>query len=180
AASTIVNRKQIIYVPGCYADQVNTVRQTYFPREQQLSFRAHSISPLIVGRRTLYYGGLPVPILLLISWGQGLQALLWLLWIPLVYFYCLYYYRSWVFEVSEEGLRMSKGIIGQDAALLQWYKVQTIDLQQSIYQRRKNLANLRFYTAGGSISLPYIELHKAQALMDYVLYRIETDQRRWM
>ncbi len=180
AASTSINKNQVIYVPGCYEEQVKTVRQTYFPEEEQTSFTRHKISPLVIGRQVLYFGVLPTVILILLSLSSGWQALLWLLLIPAVYFYSAYYHRKWYYELSEEGLRTSKGVIGQNAALLQWYKIQSVNIKQTIYQRRKNLADVHFHTAGGSIELPYIELDKAHALMDYVLYRIEIDERRWM
>ncbi|MEM9820515.1 MAG: PH domain-containing protein [Bacteroidota bacterium] len=180
AASTAVVRKQLIYIPGCYQEQVQTVRQTYFPEEADLHFTSHQISPYIIGRRVLYYGLLPSLGLMLLSLDSGWLSLGWLPLIPVVYVYNWYYHRKWFYELSDQGLRTQKGLIGQDAVLLQWYKVQSVSIQQSIYQRRKSLADIHFYTAGGSVVIPFVELSKAQALMNFVLYRIEIDQRKWM
>lgn len=180
AASSAINRRQTIHVPGCYKSQVKTVRQTYFPDEEIIDFKSHQINPLVIGRLVLYVGILPTPFLMLMTLSSGWLTLAWLLFIPAVYLFSKYYHRRWIYELSEEGLRTERGVIGQKAILLQWYKVQSVNIEQSIYQRRKDLATLKFHTAGGSVELPYIELNKARALMDYALYRIEIDQRRWM
>lgn len=180
AASGAVARKQTIYVPGCYDDQIQTVRQTYFPNEATTDFTTHQISPLIIGRRVLYFGLLPTFFLMVSSYESGWKVLLWLLLIPVVYMASVYYHRKWKYDLSAEGLRTKKGMIGQDASLLRWNKVQAVNIQQSIYQRRKDLADITFYTAGGAVKIPYIELEKAEAIMNYVLYRVEIDEEKWM
>ena len=180
AASGAIARKQTIYVPGCYDDQIQTVRQTYFPNEATTHFFTHQISPLIINRRMLYFGILPSFFLLVNSYDSGWKALLWLLLIPIVYITSVYYHRKWKYDLSADGLRTKKGIIGQNASLLRWNKVQGINIQQSFYQRRKRLADITFYTAGGAVKIPYIELEKAQAIMNYVLYKVEIDEKKWM
>jgi putative membrane protein len=60
------------------------------------------------------------------------------------------------------------------------YKVQAVKLNQSFYQWRKDLATLTLYTASGDIKIPFIPIEKARQLRDYLLYRVETDQRTWM
>ena len=181
AASTVLSKRQTIAVPGCYESQIQTVRRTYFPEEEQLDFEQHAVSPLIIGRLTLYFGVLPaIGITLLRYFTEGWSALIWLMVIPLVYFLSVFYHRKWKYEISEQGLRTKKGIFGEEASLLKWYKVQGVSFRQTIYQRRKNLADIYFYTAGGSIRIPYIELEKASAMMDFVLYKVESDERKWM
>ena len=180
AASGAIARKQTIYVPGCYDDQIQTVRQTYFPNEATTHFFTHQISPLIINRRMLYFGILPSIFLLVNSYDSGWKALLWLLLIPIVYITSVYYHRKWKYDLSADGLRTKKGIIGQNASLLRWNKVQGINIQQSFYQRRKRLADITFYTAGGAVKIPYIELEKAETIMNYVLYKVEIDEKKWM
>lgn len=180
AASGAIARKQTIYIPGCYDDQIQTVRQTYFPNEVTTDFTNHQISPLIIGRRVLYFGLLPSIFLMLNSYQHGWKASLWLLLIPVVYLLSVYYHQKWKYDISTEGLRTQKGMIGEEASLLRWNKVQSVNIQQSIYQRRKELADLTFYTAGGAVKIPYIELAKAEAIMNYVLYRVEIDEEKWM
>ena len=182
ASSAAINIKQSINVPGCYAHQINTVRKSYFPEEQYLNYSLHGISPLIIGRRVLYLGGIPAAIFLLNAWfNQSISLVIAaLLWPIFVYFTSRIYHKNWKFHVSEEGILTEHGILGTQFTLLKWYKIQAVKTRQSIYQRRKDVADLYFYTAAGSVRIPYISLEKAQAITNYVLYKVEVDNRSWM
>ena len=46
-------------------------------------------------------------------------------------------------------------------------------------QRRKELATLTFYLASGTIRIPYIAADKAEAVRDYVLYKVESSTQSW-
>lgn len=182
ASSAAVNTRQSINVPGCYEYQINTVRATYFPEEQYLNYSVHGISPLIIGRRVLYLGGIPMAILLINAWLN--QSILMggfaFIWPVFIYLTSRIYHKNWKFHLSEEGILTEHGILGTQFTLLKWYKVQAVKTRQSIYQRRKDLADLYFYTAAGSVRIPYIPLEKAQEITNYVLYKVEVDNRSWM
>ncbi|MFK8101336.1 MAG: PH domain-containing protein [Saprospiraceae bacterium] len=181
AASMSITKKQSIFVPGSYDAQLTAVRKTYFPEEGLLDFEAHGISPLIIWRRVLYLGIVPVAIIMSLRFvlGETIDFPL-LLWILIVGIASYLYQRKWAYFVSEKGIRLSRGIIGRRETLLKWYKIQSVKISQGIYQRRKNLATVDLYTAAGSVRIPYIELEKANALQNFILYRIESSQREWM
>ena len=182
AASTAIARKQSIYVPGAYAEQLQTVRQAYFPEEQNLNFEEHVIHPLVIYRRVLYFGILPAGLLALnFYWqGWGNDAYWAFLWIIPVLIFAWIYQRNFRYFVSDEGIRVSTAVIGKTETLLKWFKIQGVEIQQGIYQRRKRLCNIVFHTAAGNVKIPYIELEKAKRIEDFVLFKIESDQRAWM
>jgi putative membrane protein len=64
--------------------------------------------------------------------------------------------------------------------LLPVYKVQSVRIRQSFFQRRRSLASVELYTAGGSVRVPFLPLDLARALQDYVLYRVESRREDWM
>lgn len=182
ASSAAVNIRQSINVPGCYIDQINTVRATYFPNEQAQTYETHGISPIIIGRRMLYLGGIPALIFALNAFYErsiayGVAVLVWLIFI---YITSRIFHKNWKFHISKEGLLTEHGILGTQFTLLKWYKIQAVKTSQSIYQRRKDVANLYFYTAAGTVKIPYIPLEKAKQITDYVLYKVESDNRAWM
>jgi len=107
-------------------------------------------------------------------------ALLILGWIPVVWFFARIYYKKWRYAISPRGVYLTKGILGERAAILRWYKVQSVNLKQSPFQQRKELATLEFSTAGGNLTLPYISLTQAKKLKDYVLYVVEKSKEDWM
>jgi len=182
ASSAAVNTRQSINVPGCYEHQINTVRATYFPAEQHLNYSLHGISSLIIGRRVMYLGGIPMAILLINAYlNQSIPlAIIALIWPIFIYFTSRIYHKNWKFHLSEAGILTEHGILGTQFTLLKWYKVQAVKTRQSIYQRRHDVADLYFYTAAGSVRIPYIPLEKAQKITNYVLYKVEVDNRSWM
>jgi putative membrane protein len=103
-----------------------------------------------------------------------------LLLIGYVYWWANQFYKTWIYEVSEEGLRTNSGVITRTHVLLQWYKIQGVRIRQGLYQQRKDVADLIFYTAAGSVLIPYVELEKAKMLRDFVIFKAEIDGREWM
>ena len=177
----IRDRKQSIYVPGCYEEQVTAVRDVYFPEEKELIFEEHQIHPLFIYRRLLYVG--IVPALLALAHSHFVEGAIYygyLIWIPIVLLGAWRYWQRFRYFVSDEGIRISKGMIGRKDVLLKWYKIQVVDIQQGLYQRRKDLANIYFHTAAGDVNIPYIEYEKAKKLEDFILYKIGTSEKEWM
>ena len=181
ASSAIVSNKQAIQVPGAYRQQVNAVQQNYFPEGSKGEYQLHKIDRAVIGRRMLYLGLLPSIALTLLSFSpMGWRALAWLLIIPLVWYTSRIYYRKWKVYLHPEGCRLEHGIWNTYETILQWYKIQAVAIRQTPFQRRKQLANLYLYTAAGDVRIPYLPLSKAQALENYILYKVETDRRDWM
>jgi len=181
ASSAALSASKAIGVPGCYIDQINTVRTTYFPNESEHPYEQHGISSLIIGRRLLYIGLLPALAFMVLTYHpDNYYFLLCLLWIPFIFFTSRIFHRNWKVFINQEGIHTEHGIIGKEHTLLQWYKIQSVTIRQSLYQQRKAVADVYFFTAAGSVKIPYFPLDKAQSLKDYVLYKVEQDRRDWM
>ena len=181
ASSAVVGNRQSINIPGAYARQVQVVRDAYFPVNDPALFTEHGIDSAIIGRRLIYQGILPALGLVLLTFSPlGFKALWWLLLIPIVWQASRIYHRKWLVALHLEGCHLKYGIWNTTQVVLQWYKIQAVELRQSPYQRRHGLANLYLYTAAGAVSIPYLPLAKAAALKDYVLFQVETDRRGWM
>ena len=180
AVSAALKKKSTLVVPGCYLPQIEAVRNSYFSDFNKNDFKEYAISPLVVGRIVLYLGVLPSLIFGGIYLMKTWWAFLYLGWIPIVWFLANLYYKKWRYAISPKGVYLTKGFLGQRAAILRWYKVQSVTLKQSPFQRRKALATLDFSTAGGNLTLPYIPLAHAKALKNYVLYAVERSIEDWM
>ncbi|MEO1261235.1 MAG: PH domain-containing protein [Bacteroidota bacterium] len=181
AASMQVARKLAVNVPGCYGDHLEAIRKAYFPEEKNLPETQHGINWRISLRMFFFQGLIPVGVLMLISQSWlGNQIWIWLLWLPAAAWLSYRYYLNWHWHVSEEGIRTSWGVINQHRILLQWYKVQAVTIRQNYFLKRRGLAHLTLFTAAGSIQVPYIPVDKALEVQDFVLYKVETDVRKWM
>ena len=60
------------------------------------------------------------------------------------------------------------------------HKTNTVDVTQSIFERRRGVGNVRLTTAAGSIAIGMIPIAEAHALRDSILHAVETDTRAWM
>jgi putative membrane protein len=181
ASSTDANQlKSKITIPGSYIKQVNRVISEVFPRNIKYPMIEYGVSKLLLYRLVWYGSLLPFLLSMLSYFWIGWHVLWFMAWplfhIPYVYFY----YKKRSFEVSEEILKNNKGVFGNHYEMVQLHKIQGVEIKQSWYQRRKEVANLELFTAAGSLRIPFIPLEQAISLEKYVLYRIETDTRAWM
>jgi putative membrane protein len=126
-------------------------------------------------------GLLPALTLISITWHWWEYSSLFFLLLPLlVGARSFLFVRRFKLYADDDVMFIDKSAYGTERILLQWYKLQTIVLQQSLYQRSKQLATLKLYTAAGTISVPYISISTANEIVNYGLYKIETAQQRWM
>jgi putative membrane protein len=107
-------------------------------------------------------------------------ALLFLLIMPYVYFINVVYQKRFRLYISTEAFQINSGAWGKKSKIAQWYKIQYMQLNQSIYQRRKQLATLIIHTAGGQIRIPYIDLELARTMTNYALYKVESSNKSWI
>ena len=173
--------KSKIKIPGSYKDQVLRVLRLVFPKEYVKEEEKHRVSILLKYRIFIFTGLLPA--LGLASLGYfhaGMDALWVLLWIPLVWLSVSLYYKKRSFELNDELLKNNRGTFGNHYEVFQLYKVQAISIKQSWYQRRKNLASVVFHTAAGSMRIPFIPLEQAEALENFILYKVESATAKWM
>ena len=173
--------KSKIDVPGAYMQQVEKVITSIFPAEFFRPEEQHAVSKLLMFRIILFLGVFPALIAGgILFYNFQLQALYVLIWPTLVGVLSNLYYKKRSFELNEELLKNNRGTLGHIYELTPIHKIQAVEIRQSWYQRRKALANVKLYTAAGSLSIPFIPLEKAMALEKFVLYRVETDKREWM
>ena len=172
--------KSKIRVPGSYQSQVDRVIKTVFPANYYREEPKHPVSILLKYRLFVFLGLLPTIAGLATYYFIEWQALFFLIWAAFIWLIISIYYRKRSFEVNDELLRNNRGTFGHHYELTQLYKIQSVEIKQSWYQRRKALATVSLYTAAGTVKIPFIRLDQAESLENFVLYRIESDKREWM
>ncbi|MCB0641660.1 MAG: PH domain-containing protein [Phaeodactylibacter sp.] len=173
--------RQAISIPGLRQDQVERVRKAYFPGFDPAEAQRSGISRRVIGRRFLWIGVSPLLILWLVKWNQWPVMIgISIVWLCSIWLTSIRYHRNWQFWIHPEGILTQSGIFGRQHYFLKWPHLQSIQLRQSWYQRRKGLVTLLFYTASGVVRLPYIPLQQAQAIRDYCLYTLESRPISWM
>lgn len=81
---------------------------------------------------------------------------------------------------SDELVKIGSGIIGTQTTYLEIYKIQSIRVSQSLFQKRRNLSSLTIYTASGSLKIKYLEAHHVRELTNFLMYKIESSDQEWI
>lgn len=171
-----------ISIPGCKSVQIDDVVHSSFESSAAADYRAHSISKAYFTWYIRFYALLPALIFgALWYFLEEPRFALPAIGFPVLgALYLWAYQRRFKLWLSPEYIKTTYGVLGRTATLLPIYKVQSIRIRQSFFQRRRDLASVELFTAGGSVRVPFLPLSLAQPLQDYVLYRVESRQEDWM
>ena len=83
-------------------------------------------------------------------------------------------YRQKGYAVRDRDISYKTGLINRKTTTIPFNRVQHCDIKQGIISRYFGLSKLNVYTAGGAksdLSIPGLNLEKAQKLMDFVLQK---------
>jgi len=181
ASSIEVSAKKSIKVPGSYLEQVEAVKGYLFKKQELVLDAPHKISVHYFYRSALYLTLLTI----LLATGfyyfgkyKQLTALVILYFFLLLSFYLSYKKKTYTY--NDYVLKINGGTFGAGHNLMHLYKIQSIALDQNMYQRKRDLASLKIYTASGSMTIPYISLTMAEKIFDYMTYKVEKSRRKWM
>lgn len=174
-----VEKKMKAEVPVTEKRLISLLAQPYHPVPDTTEVEPILLHRSYVQRRALIVGLLPALVAIVVSfyWWQYRSFFL-LLWSLFVYVQALVFQRRFRLWVYDDVAYLNRGVWGREGLMVKWRAVQTVTCSQTIYQRRNSLANFTLYTAAGSIVIPYISLPVAQQLMNYALYKVESEKRR--
>ncbi|WP_026777545.1 PH domain-containing protein [Polaribacter sp. Hel_I_88] len=100
--------------------------------------------------------------------------------VPIVVFLILKKVKKRFYKISDEMILVGKGLLETHITYLEIFKVQNIEMQQTIFQKRSNVADLILQTASGKIKIPCIDFQEAIKIYNHTLYKVETSQTSWM
>jgi putative membrane protein len=83
-------------------------------------------------------------------------------------------------SLNEHILYIQKGLFANNNEVLRLNKIQSVSLRQNLYQKRNALSDVIIHTAAGKIVLPFLKLDDSRKMVNYFLYKVETDHNRWM
>ncbi len=181
ASSVQLSTKKAIIVPGLDSNDISKIKNYLFPDRAE-----DGIEYLSVDR---YYFLRPITYTILLSvigciafyyFGQYTQIFILLL---AGLFYSINRYKKYKkasYGINEKAIFMKGGVFGDSQWFIMHHKIQSLEINQTPFQRRKSLADLIIHTASGSKVVPYISLAKANYLYDYISYKVESSKLEWM
>lgn len=181
ASSIVINNKSSINIPGCRQDQIDLVTHALYGAKAFDGIDLESVDIRFMYRRMFFLSLIGVPLLFLGYFESNLLVLLGGVLIMLYFITTSYFrYKKCRFGHNEKMMMIRGGLFGDKAETLPIIKMQNVEVSQSPYQRRKQLADLKISTAAGSVTIPYISYNRAIQLTDYLLYKTESSNTRWM
>jgi putative membrane protein len=175
------NQDRSLAIPGCYQQQIDHTLDVIVPEFRGALFTAHRMHPSIVILVVILFGFIPAVLFGLLAWyNEGVTQWLLILVFPLAILMGYLYQLKRRLKIHPDFIVSEGGIFGNTYKLIEIYKVQSVHLESSPMQRRRGLTSLHIYTAGGEISFPYLHAGIARQARDYILYRVEKEQKSWM
>lgn len=170
-------------VPGIKDRQLVEVKQHYYGEGYLHKRQWFQADRLLFIQRLVWLGIIPSLLATGALYYQQFSALFYsgvFLYLGLATYIFHRYQQSVWLGINPSGLRFNKGWIFPNGAFIAYHKLQNVSLSQSIFQMRRGLATLQFYTAAGQEVMPHLSVNEAKALYNYCLYRIESSTEKWM
>ena len=181
AANIEQNTDKSLVIPGCYRQQVDHTLDVIVPAFRNAVFTSHKMDSTIVYRMVFLFGFLPAVVFGFLAWlNESYTQWLLVLVFPLAIWMGYQYQRKRRFKVHPDFIVSEGGIFGRTYKLMEIYKIQSVLIESSPFQRMRGLTSLHIYTAGGEVTFPYLKEKIAQEARDYIMYRVERDHRSWM
>lgn len=181
ASSVAEDKNSLVEIPGCKAESIQTLYQDYFP-ETLGEASAHYKPDLFLRYRFILFKAF-IPSIIFAAFGFFLHPWIYavaVIWLILGIIVSVKYYQTFLLRIYPEGLKISKGWIFPNTVDLKLFKVQNVELTQSIFQERRDLATVVIHTASGSFEMPFLKKYYAHTLANFLLYKIETSNKKWM
>jgi putative membrane protein len=175
-------KEKLIRIVGCKKDQIETIKNSLFEfSEVENSSKKF---PDNYYKRRIFM----LTFLILISLyaffyiGSSQIEVLYtaILIVPIVVFLILKKVKKRFYKMSDEMLLVGKGLLETHITYLEIFKVQNIKMQQTIFQKRSNVADIILQTASGKIRIPCVNFDDAVKIYNHTLIKVETSQTAWM
>ncbi|NRD22437.1 PH domain-containing protein [Winogradskyella litoriviva] len=100
--------------------------------------------------------------------------------VPLAVLYVYFAYKKAYYRISDNYITIGSGVIDTITNILEIHKIQGIKLKQTLFQKRSGIASLVILTASKAVTIPYITKTEALSIYNYLLYKVESQDKNWM
>lgn len=181
ASSSEVGSKKSIVVPGVYQDDIENVKNYLFPDRNEDVTEMHQLNKWSLYRPLIYITILALLLVVLFIYTDSYYNLF-----ALSTFYILVTirlfkkYEKAYYGINDKAIFVKGGVFGHKKWMTMHHKIQSMQISQSPFQVRRDLASLSIHTASGTKTIPFIELARAEYLYDYLTYKVEIAEEEWM
>lgn len=180
ASSAHSSDKLSLMIPGCKESKLEELVNEFFPEFELSSVNTFKASSYLKVQMALLFAVVPSIVLGLLGFLTFDFLVLSVIWLVLGLPLSILYASRMKLDAGAEVMRLRKGWLFPKTEVLKYYKLQSVALRQNVFQKRRNLAHLDFYTAAGSLRMWQLDASVATELYNYILYKIEDSEQNWM
>ncbi len=173
-------QKQSLSIIGLSEQQVHYLTEKIYPSYEGVT---EKLKPESYYKRVQTIRGIMIALLInliAIPFDDNRIFLINVILIPFIYFYVVNTFRKSYYDISESYLTLGSGFIETNKNILELHKIQSVEWSQTIFQKKKNIASLKVFTASSRFKIPYIHENQAKTVMDFMIFRITSSQKNWM
>jgi putative membrane protein len=104
--------------------------------------------------------------------------------IPLLTYFIfnvIYTYRKAYYHLDENYITIGSGmLIETHTSFLEVKKVQAVILEQSVFQKKHGVASLEICSASRPLRIKHIDFKRALDIKNFLLYKVEHENKDWM
>ncbi|MBI9041739.1 PH domain-containing protein [Lutibacter sp.] len=179
ATSGKVKANKIIKIVGAKFEQISILKNVLFTEE--ISREEEKVVPNSYYIIQMYFRSfLFLAVLNLVALLNIYILFINLVAIPLVILLINLKYKKTFFRLHPNLLEVGSGQFSTEIIYFEIFKMQHIKLRQSIFQKRKNVADIILQTASGKIKIPCLDKNLAVELYNLMLYKTEISKKSWM
>ena len=89
-------------------------------------------------------------------------------------------YKNNIMSVSKNFIKVQSGFWDITTKIIEIHKIQSIVIDQEIWYKKLNIANLTLCTAGGVIRFSYMDYFILRKITDNFLFKVEVSNKSWM
>ena len=103
-----------------------------------------------------------------------------LIYLAIILFISYRLYKNNIMSVSKNFIKVQSGFWDITTKIIEVHKIQSIVIDQEIWYKKLNLANLTLCTAGGMIRFSYMDYFILRKIADNFLFKVEVSNKSWM
>ena len=89
-------------------------------------------------------------------------------------------YKKKRWGISESMVMLRGGVFGNNAMMMELFKVQNVMVYSTPFQRRRALSSIILQSASGQVIIPDIGQDIVASIQDYILFKVESSNESWM
>ena len=106
--------------------------------------------------------------------------ILLIIYLVIILFISYRLYKNNIMSVSKNFIKVQSGFWDITTKIIEVHKIQSIVIDQEIWYKKLNLANLTLCTAGGMIRFSYMDYFILRKIADNFLFKVEVSNKSWM